>query len=167
VLSGDSAGANLAAIGGVIATVDGFAENIGAQKPPIVPAGLLLCCGPYEIESAMNAKVPLDIINKIMLESTGYQKKEIGGFKYLHEFSPIPYITPAYPKTFLIYSLKDIFCKHHSELLEERLKENNVSVKSFHSTKFIDNHCFHLNHSFKASKQAITESTKFLNEIAG
>ncbi|MDR1940507.1 MAG: alpha/beta hydrolase [Clostridiales bacterium] len=165
VLSGDSAGANLAALGGVITTVDGFAESIDAQKPPIKPAGLMLYCGPYDMDVALNTKAPFDLVNKMMLEMTGYSKENIYDNKYINEFSPLSYITSEYPKTFLVYSLKDIFCKHHGEILEEKLKKEHIEVESFHSTTLLDNHCFHLNHSFKAAKLVLNKSKDFLEEI--
>ncbi|MDR1905472.1 MAG: alpha/beta hydrolase [Clostridiales bacterium] len=167
VLSGDSAGANIAALGAIAATNAEFIKSIDMDPPTIKPAAVLLYCGPYDIATAMNAHVPLlpDLIGNIIIESTGYKKEDLQEFKYLNQFSPIEYINEDYPKAFLVYSQKDFFCKNHGELLEKSLREHGVSVSSFHSTKLLDNHCFHLNHNFKEAKEALDKSKEFLLSV--
>jgi acetyl esterase/lipase len=165
VLSGDSAGAALAALGALVAANQEFADSLEIKRPPIKAAGLLLYCGPYDIQTAMDAKIPFDLINKMMTDITGYDKEHINEFKYLRQFSPLDYIDERYPKTFLVYAKKDIFCKNHGEVFEKVLSEKGIEVESFYSTKLFDNHCFHLNHNFKASKEAMSKSEEFLKSI--
>ncbi|MDR3264292.1 MAG: alpha/beta hydrolase [Clostridiales bacterium] len=165
VMSGDSAGANLAALGGIVASNPKFVEALDAQMPAAKPTALLLCCGPYDITTALQSNIPFDLLNKIITEATGYDKDHVNEFKYLNEFSPIEYINESYPKTFLIYSAKDIFCRQQGEVFEKLLKEKNISVSSFHSTSLLDNHCFHLNHNFKVAKAALDRSKEFLLSI--
>ncbi|MDR2047602.1 MAG: alpha/beta hydrolase [Clostridiales bacterium] len=165
VLSGDSAGASLAALGALTASREDFAKSADVEKPPVKPAAVLLYCGPYDIATALNSKVPLDLINKIMTDITGYDRTRISEFKYLNQFSPMDYIDANYPKAFLVYSQKDIFCKNHGEVFEKRLAEKGVRVSSFHSTSLLDNHCFHLNHNFKMAKKAMDRSKEFLLSI--
>ena len=165
VLSGDSAGAHLASVGGIVGTNDSFAKSLGFEKPAVSPAALLLCCGPYDMTTAMESKVPLDLFNKIMKEATGYDKEHLHDFEYFEQFSPITYIDEGFPKTFLIFSKKDIFCKQHGEVLEKALREKHVDVTSFASTSMLDNHCFHLNHNFKKAKEALDKSKEFLLSV--
>jgi acetyl esterase/lipase len=165
VLSGDSAGAALAALGALVAANKEFAESLEIKQPDAKAAGLLLYCGPYDIQTAMEAKVPFDLINKMMTDITGYDIHHITEFKYLKQFSPMEYIDERYPKTFLVYAKKDVFCKNHGEVFEKALQEKGIEVESFHSTKLFDNHCFHLNHNFKASKEAMSKSEEFLKSI--
>jgi acetyl esterase/lipase len=165
VLSGDSAGAALAALGALVAANQEFADSLSIQKPDANAAGVLLYCGPYDVQTAMEAKVPFDLINKMMTDITGYDINHISEFKYLRQFSPLDYIDERYPKAFLVYAKKDVFCKNHGEVFEKVLKEKGIEVGSFHSTKLFDNHCFHLNHNFKVAKEAMSKSEEFLKSI--
>ncbi|MDR2090810.1 MAG: alpha/beta hydrolase [Clostridiales bacterium] len=165
VLSGDSAGAALAALGALTAEKEGFANSLGIERPNVKAAGVLLYCGPYDIQTAMEAKVPFDLVNKMMTDITGYDINHINDFKYIRQFSPMDFVDENYPKAFLVYAKKDIFCKNHGEIFEKTLAEKGVEVSSFHSTKLFDNHCFHLNHNFKMAKEAMKKSEEFLKSI--
>ncbi|MDR3292701.1 MAG: alpha/beta hydrolase, partial [Clostridiales bacterium] len=165
VVSGDSAGANIASLICTAASNEEYAKEIGAPASLTVPTGALLFCGPFDLEISLNKRLPLDLANKIIEETTGYDKDHVNEFKYFKYFAPMEFINERFPKTFLVYAKKDIFCAQQSEMLEQTLNEKNIPVESFYSERFLDNHCFHLNHNFKVSQQAIEKASEFLEAL--
>ena len=165
VIAGDSAGAYYSTA--VISVVNSKAlqERLGV-KTDITLKGAWLNCGLYDLRSALGGKVPLNLGAVILDDFASVDVKDINEYEYLDLCSIVDLADEKFPKTFVTYAQKDIFCKGQSEMLMAKLKECGVEVDEYHSTKLTKNHCFSLNWT---GKDAITNNSlveKFLADIA-
>lgn len=169
VLTGDSAGAFLAASAESVITNPDLRERLGVTECDIKPAGLALFCGPYDLVAAMKTKLPFGILKSIAESFTGMKLDKtlsnISEYKYLNDISPISYVNSEWPPTVLSMSKKDFFCKGHGELMYDKLKAAGVKVEEHHSVKGFDNHCYHFNYWRKASKEALSMVFGFLDGL--
>lgn len=141
IVTGDSAG------GYFSAALCAIQDDAEMQKkfnftPKFKFKGVLLNCGIYNLDKALSAKMPFDMTNKVCKSFTGTDIKDLQSYEYINEISPVYHITKNYPKTCIVYSEKDIFCKGQGEDFIEKLKENQIYYEEFHSTKLLDNHTF-------------------------
>ncbi len=169
VLTGDSAGAYLAAETEAVVTDRALRERLGIPECKVKPAGLALFCGPYDMLAAINAKLPFGLVKNIAESFMGFKlDKDLSNlkdYKYLKDIAPIDYVNSSWPPTVLTMAKKDVFCKGHGELMYQKLQEAGVKVSEHHSTKFLDNHCYHFNYWVKASKEAMAMVYGFLDGL--
>ena len=166
VIAGDSAGAYYSTA--VISVVNSktMQEKLGVATD-IAFKGAWLNCGLYDLRTALGRKVPLNLGAVILDDFASVKVKDIDDYEYLDLCSIVDLVDEKFPKTFITYAEKDIFCKGQSEMLMAKLKECGVEVDEYHSTKLTKNHCFSLNWK---GKDAVTNNAlveKFLKEIAG
>ena len=166
VIAGDSAGAYYSTA--VISVVNSkkMQERLGVATD-IAFKGAWLNCGLYDLKSALGGKVPLNLGAVILDDFASVDVKDINEYEYLDLCSIVDLADEKFPKTFVTYAQKDIFCKGQSEMLMAKLKECGVEVDEYHSTKLTKNHCFSLNWT---GKDAITNNSlveKFLADIVG
>ena len=165
VVAGDSAGAYYSTALISVAESKELQGKIGAFTD-LHFAGAYLNCGIYDIISALNANLPLDMGGVILKDFASIDKKDIDTYEYLDLCVIVGLVNERFPKSFITYAEKDVFCKGQSERLIEVLKEKGVEVEEYHSTKFTSNHCFSLNWK---GKDAVTNNNlveKFLARMA-
>lgn len=170
-ITGDSAGAYLATHLVAVANSEELANTIGAPELIVKPSLLVSFCGPYDLAAALElAKLPFNLVwdmGKCYLGPEFPLKKDfsnIKDYKYLNELSPANYVNEKWCPSFLVMSDKDVFCKGHGDILKQKLLDNNVEVETFSSTKFIDNHCFHMNMFTKVSKECFKKVFEFMDK---
>lgn len=171
VVTGDSAGAYLAAYLVSVMTDDELRTSMKFPEIKIKIAGLMGFCGPYDFLLALKSKIPFgftwDIGKSFLSDELAKDLSNALEYPYIKEASPINYINKDWCPTFLVYAKKDLFCKGQGELLKRMLKELQVPVFSHHSKKLMDNHCYHLDMYKRISKECFVEVEKYLDLIKG
>ncbi len=169
VITGDSSGAYSATYTTDLLTNPELRERLNLPDVGIKPAGLISFCGVYDLIAALDMKIPFGIVRSVAESFLGFKfNKDYSNkseYRYLAEVSPTNWVNANFPKTLITMAQQDFFCKGQGEILYARLKELGVDVKEIHSTKFMDNHCYHFNFWTKASKDTMAEVYKFLSEI--
>lgn len=169
VLTGDSAGAYYAMHTYAALKNTELGEKLGIGKINFEVAGLLLFFGPYDIDVAVQRKLPLKLTHSIGESFLGLKiDKDFANLKdyeYLDYISPSSYVADDWCPVFLAYSKKDFFCAGMAESLIERLEEHKIPYQQYFSTKLGDNHCFHLFAYTKQAKKCMESVFAWLEEI--
>ncbi|MBO5776518.1 MAG: alpha/beta hydrolase [Clostridia bacterium] len=169
VLTGDSAGAYAATYATAVAFNDELADKLEIPRAEIKPAGLVSFCGIYDLVSSLKLKIPFGMVRCIgegylhFKFNKDFSNKE--EYKFFNEVSPSGYVNEKWCPTILAISKKDMFCKGQGEILYDNLLKAGVPVREKHSTKFIDNHCYHFNFWTKTSKDTMNAVYEFLDEL--
>ncbi|MDD3946511.1 MAG: alpha/beta hydrolase [Clostridia bacterium] len=169
VLTGDSAGAHASAQ--VLACIhdETLRKELGLPEVSVKPTGAVCFCGIYDVIAATKLKVPFGIARSVVESTVGESFKkdysDINKYKYLKQIAPIHYVNSNWCPIMLTYSQKDIFCGGQGEMFYKKLKEVGVPCMEAHSTKLIDNHCYHFNYWTKASKETLKAVFDFLEKI--
>jgi acetyl esterase/lipase len=169
VVTGDSAGGYYTAQTYAALYDASLGEKLNVTKPGFNIAGLLLFCGAYDIEVAIKRKMPFGFTRSIGESFLGIKLNK--DFSNLQEYEYMPYLSPAnfvgegWCPCFLVYSDKDFFVAGMAENLIEKLKEYNVPYQTYNTTKFGDNHCFHLFTYKKEAKKCMDAILPWLEEI--
>ncbi len=169
-ITGDSSGGYYATQIVSVANDEEQRKKLNLPEVLVKPALLVSFCGPYDLIAALSmTKLPSglvwDIGNCLLGSDFGLSKDFSNAEKYSHlkELSPTNFVNSNWCPAFLVMSQKDLFCAGHGEILAEALKEKGVEVKTFSSTKLIDNHCFHMNMFTKVSKDCFRQVFEFMD----
>lgn len=167
MVSGDSAGGYYAAMLANICTNKVLQERLGVSTDLNFKAAVLNC-GIYDVGAALNAKIIFDMGTKILKDFAKIDKEEFETYEWKDICTPIDFVSPEFPKTFITYAEKDFFCGGQGPRMIEKLKENGVYIEEYHSEKFLNNHCFSLGWKGKApvenNKRTVEFIKKFVNE---
>ena len=79
------------------------------------------------------------------MDITNLKPKAALNWEYMPFACPVDHVSPAYPKSLLIYSKMDFFAWGQAEEFIGKLEANGVPYEEYHSTKFLDNHAFSIN----------------------
>ena len=169
VVTGDSAGAYLSSYLVALASNPDLHEKIGVPELKVKPTALLSYCGPYDVITALQTKLPFGLTHNIAVSYSGqnFSKdfSDMKSYRYAHEISPMNFVNADWCPTMLTYAQKDIFCAGQGELLHQKLSDLGVPVCEAHSTTLIDNHCYHFNFWTKTSKQTMAAAFDFLDKV--
>lgn len=169
VLTGDSAGAYAATYCVAAAYDEELTKKVGLPTAEIKPAGLISYCGIYDLVSSLKLKIPFGMVRCIGEGYThfkfneDYSNKE--EYEFFNEISPSTYVNEKWPPCVITLSEKDLFCKGQGEFLCENIRKAGVPLVEKHSTKFIDNHCYHFNFWTKTSKDTMSAVYQYLDEL--
>ncbi len=163
VVSGDSAGGYMSVMLASVACNKSLQEKFGVSTDLTFGRAMPIC-GIYDIETALSKHMPFDLTNKILVDYTGVTLDQLDKYEYLDLFAPFKNVNENFPETFLCYSVKDIFCKGQGEKLLERFAELGVKTIEHHVYKLIENHCYCLSFTTKASKVYWNIADKFLTD---
>lgn len=158
-VTGDSAGGHATATIGVLYSNPAFREKFGIEdfSSKLTITHLLPCCGLYDVTKALAKKFPFNAGKILCQDITGMtlskDMHELKDYEFYNEFSPINFITEAYPKTLIVQVEGDMFCDGQGDAFYEKLKSLNIPVEIFSANRFGDIHCFHLTRSRKSSKE--------------
>lgn len=131
-ITGDSSGAYYAAMLGAFRCGKGLERLVGERMKYDV-SGLILNCGIYDLDTALE--------NKIGIVSDGIIRGFFGGEKSAR-CMPTDFIDPNFPPTFLVYSDRDVFCKGQGEAMRRALCDCGVYTEYYKARHFYSNHCF-------------------------
>ncbi len=170
IYAGDSAGAHIVSQFALIQNDSEYA-NLTGIKPTLKKysiLGLLLYCGPYDINSlverANESKILDFFAGKIGWAYTGERKWKDS--KVLDSLSIIDYVSESFPSSFITDGNNGSFTEH-GIALSEKLKSMNVTV----SDKFYDIETEKLDHEYqfrmdlKSSVETFEATIDFLNNL--
>lgn len=171
IVCGDSAGAYYCAQLGVLQCSDELCEKFGVKLDEKI-SGAILDCGIYDLEKALNRKIPLGLTDDIVKDFLGIDVKGISkNVKYetiypnYEILSPLRFVNEKFPETFITYAEKDFFCGGQGEAMIEKLKKYNVPYSEYHSTKFTQNHTFPLTWKGQAAEENNMLMLQFMKRI--
>lgn len=142
LITGDSAGGQLACLVLAIQNNAEVKARIGAVDSPLRFKGGMLVCGAYDPDSM--AKNILS--NKLFLEMTGYGRKHLREFKDYDLMNPVNFVNKDFPADVMVaYGRFDAFVGGNEKILFKRLNELGVPYREYRA-KGAGEHCFHLWH---------------------
>lgn len=142
LITGDSAGGQLACLVLAIQNNAEVKARIGAVDSPLRFKGGMLVCGAYDPDSM--AKNLLS--NKLFLEMTGYGRKHLREFKDYDLMNPVNFVDKDFPADVMIaYGRFDAFVGGNEKILFKRLNELGIPYREYRA-KGAGEHCFHLWH---------------------
>ena len=142
LITGDSAGGQLACLVLAIQNNAEVKARIGAVDSPLRFKGGMLVCGAYDPDSM--AKNILS--NKLFLEMTGYGRKHLREFKDYDLMIPVNFIDKDFPADVMVaYGRFDAFVGGNEKILFKRLNELGIPYREYRA-KGAGEHCFHLWH---------------------
>ena len=132
VVAGDSAGAQLAAQIGAVVTTPGYADAVGVG--PTLPAanlrGLVLACGPYDLDLLLNSArsdVGQKLVDAVMWAYCG--RRRYARDPLFATMTVADRVTPSFPPTLITVGNDDPL-RAHSELLVTRLEANGCDTET-------------------------------------
>ena len=142
LITGDSAGGQLACLVLAIQNNAEVKARIGAVDSPLRFKGGMLVCGAYDPDSM--AKNILS--NKLFLEMTGYGRKHLREFKDYDLMNPVNFVGKDFPADVMVaYGRFDAFVGCNEKILFNRLNELGIPYREYRA-KGAGEHCFHLWH---------------------
>ena len=142
LITGDSAGGQLACLVLAIQNNAEVKARIGAVDSPLRFKGGMLVCGAYDPDSM--AKNILS--NKLFLEMTGYGRKHLREFKDYDLMTPVNFVDKDFPADVMVaYGRFDAFVGGNEKILLKRLNELGIPYREYRA-KGAGEHCFHLWH---------------------
>lgn len=163
-VGGESAGAHLAAIIGAISTNEEYKKlfNLPEIVKDIKINALFLNCGIYEISRVLYSG--FKHIKIFVCCYYGSPLRCLKNDEKLIEMSPIYWVTPKYPPSYIITANKDKLADNSFRFID-KLKENNVKYIHFHGKGLLAVHAFPVVQSLKISQEVMDGIDKFLEEI--
>lgn len=142
LITGDSAGGQLACLVLAIQNNAEVKARIGAVDSPLRFKGGMLVCGAYDPDSmAKNI-----FSNKLFLEMTGYGRKHLREFKDYDLMNPVNFVDKDFPSDVMVaYGRFDAFVGGNEKILFKRLNELGIPYREYRA-KGAGEHCFHLWH---------------------
>ena len=142
LITGDSAGGQLACLVLAIQNNAEVKARIGAVDSPLRFKGGMLVCGAYDPDSmAKNI-----FSNKLFLDMTGYGRKHLREFKDYDLMNPVNFVGKDFPADVMVaYGRFDAFVGGNEKILFKRLNELGIPYREYRA-KGAGEHCFHLWH---------------------
>lgn len=160
-ITGDSAGAHLAAVIGAIENNEEVLTRMGIERPNVIASKLALFCGVYDFTRCVDKPGASGLVKEMTGVTHGEYKDN---FEFYKELSPINYVTAEYPSTYMVSTLGDIFCDGQSDLMRAKFDECGVKYVEYVTPNKKAMHCFHLNQRRKDSMEALNGAVKFFND---
>ena len=165
IVSGDSAGGYYAAMLACVTTNPVMQERLGVSTK-LRFQGAIFNCGIYDLATALTAKVPFGLADKILWDFANVKKADLKDYEWYNMCAPLDYINADFPASFVTYAGKDFFCGGQGPKLVEKLKSLGVHVEEYGSVKFMDNHCFSLTWKGKAARANNDATADFMKRFA-
>ena len=172
VVMGDSSGGYSAAYLTALAFDDTLRETLGMPEIKVKPALLAPFCGIYDVQTLLgNNILPFKVVDITAATFLGYDKlkdglENIKEYKYIDFISPLAFVNENWCPVFLAWSNSDIVCTNQGRPFYDKLCEciGEEKVGYFETSGFVNNHCFHLNMTTKASKLCLAAAKEFLGK---
>jgi acetyl esterase/lipase len=169
VFMGDSSGGYMATMTVAALTNEAVRKGLELPECKIKPAGLLSFCAPYDVISAIDTKLPLNLQTSIAESVTGLifrgEENPLEFYPYVEYLSPFSYIGKNWCPTFVAHCEHDILCKGHGEKFIEKIKNVGVYVDEVYASGKGSIHCYHLFPYKEQSKETLRRASSFLEVI--
>jgi acetyl esterase len=130
-LAGDSAGAQIAAQAGALVTTPGYADAVGIT-PTISPGqlrGLILACGPYDLQLVRHPAAPAGRLSvQVALQAYAGKRRFLDDPAFA-AWSITDHVSAAFPPALITVGNADPL-RSHSELLADRLQAQRAETET-------------------------------------
>jgi len=130
-LAGDSAGAQIAAQAGALVTTLGYADAVGIT-PTITPAqlrGLILACGPYDLQLVRHPTSPAGrLFMQVALQAYSGKRRFLDDPAFA-AWSITDHVSTAFPPALITVGNADPL-RPHSELLADKLQTQGAETET-------------------------------------
>ena len=168
-VTGDSAGAFLAAYLGALRFNEALNKEIHVPEVNIDIAGLVLNSGPYDLKAMLSTKLPLGIIPELATMLVGFQLKEdlsdIYEYEYFKYMSANEYVNDNWCPAFISWSDSDFICPNQGRPMAEKLMKHCPYVTTFTAEGLKYGHDFHLTLKNEKSMQCVEGGIKFMEKV--
>ena len=148
---------------------DSLRERFGLPALNNKPAALALMCGVFDMQKIQTTPNVMGLVSKTMSMILGFKvNKDYSNtdeYEHIDYISPIKFVNENWCPAFITWSEDDILCVDQGKPMADKLKENGVRYKKFVVDGFFNNHCYHLNMSFKIAKRCMNKCVHFLNDV--
>lgn len=151
LVCGDSAGGYYSAMLCAMQCSEDFSSRFDVKLQGKI-SGAILNCGVYDLERALSKKIAFDLTGKLVKDFLGIDIKDIRKYPNYDILSPITYVNGKFPRTFITYAEKDVFCAGQGEALIQKFEEYEIPYTQYHSVSFGENHTYPLTWSSKGAK---------------
>jgi acetyl esterase len=130
-LAGDSAGAHIAAQAGALVTTPGYADAVGitATVSSAQLRGLVLACGPYDLQLGRHPSSPAGhLFMQIALQSYSGKRRFLDDPAFA-AWSITDNVSPAFPPALITVGNADPL-RPHSELLARKLRTQGAEIET-------------------------------------
>lgn len=169
VVSGDSSGAYQSAMLAAFSTNDELRERFQLPELKLKPAALALMCGVYDFRKVETTPNVMGLVSKTLSMILGFKVKRdysnTSEYEHIDYISPINFVNKNWPPVFITWAEDDLLCIDQGQPMADKLNESGIKCKEFVVDGLLNNHCYHLNMSFKIAKRCMNKCVHFLNRI--
>ena len=169
VVSGDSSGAYLSAMLCAFANDESLRKRFRLPAFNLRPAALALMCGIFDLRKLEKSPNIMGLFSKTLSMVFGMEvKKDYSNteeYEHIDYISPISFVNEKWCPVFITWAEEDILCVDQGKPMADKLRENGVKYKQFVVDGLLNNHCYHLNMSFKTAKRCMNKCIHFLNDV--
>ncbi len=163
LVTGDSAGGYYSSVLSVYNRCPAMQEACGGIPLKLKIGAAAFNCGIYDLKIALQTRIIFNMTKQVCLDFAGITPDQFDTYKYKDAVSPVDYIDENFPKSYIIYADKDVFCGGQGQALAKKLTECGVYNETYGSHKFLDNHTFPSTWISKAAKEANAGMIRFMN----
>ncbi len=169
VVSGDSSGAYQSAMLCAFANNDSLRERFSLPKLKFKPAALALMCGLFDFDKLSETPNRMGLVSKTMSIVLGFEVKKdysnASDYEHIDFLSPINFVDKSWCPVFITWAEDDILCIDQGKPMADKFREHGIKCKQFVVDGILNNHCYHLNMTFKIAKRCMNKCVHFLNEV--
>lgn len=169
VVSGDSSGAYQSAMLCAFANNDTLRERFRLPELNNKPAALALMCGLFDLDKLVTTPNRMGLVSKTLSIVLGFDvKKDYSNtdeYEHIDFISPINFVNENWCPAFITWAEDDILCIDQGKPMADKFKEFGIEHKKFVVDGLLNNHCYHLNMSFKIAKRCMNKCVHFLNDV--
>ena len=159
VITGDSAGGQLAACLACCSTTPGYAQKVGVPVPKITPAGCIFVSGAFSFETMCRIPVAHTLIAKPF---SGFRtKKAFKNWEFYKEANPMKCITENFPVSYNSGGKYDLFCLGDAKRMSDVLTGKAVKNEYFVGTGSRDDHCYILRSPYLFARRDMLKLIKW------
>lgn len=169
VVSGDSSGAYQSAMLCAFANNDELRKRFSLPEIKFRPAALALMCGLFDVDILLEMPNRMGLVSKTLSIVLGFDvKKDYSNadeYEHIDFISPINFVNENWCPVFITWAEDDILCVGQGKPMADKLEEFSIKHKKFVVDGILNNHCYHLNMTFKIAKRCMNKCIHFLNEV--
>ncbi len=169
VVSGDSSGAYFSAMLCSFCFNDSLRERFKLPKIKFKPAAVALMCGLFDIDRLVTTPNVMGLVSKTMSMVLGininkdYSNKD--EYEHIDFISPINFVNKDWCPVFITWAEEDVLCIDQGKPMADKFEELEIPCKKFVVGGILNNHCYHLNMTFKTAKRCMNRCIHFLNDM--
>ena len=165
IVMGDSSGAYFAAMLAAIQGNEELQKRYGEMRHSFAAA--IFNCAIFDLVRSIEHPVPLGFTRGVCLDVTNLKPKEALKWEFMPYACPVNHVSPAFPKSLVVYAKKDFFAKGHAEAFIKELEANGVPYEEYHSKHFLDNHAYSINLKNAVARGAREKMLAFIKDFFG